>query len=74
MQVDISPEKTKFQPVKLSITFESEQELKVFHTMVKADSRIPNKLRDDRDLTSYESEILAKIMWKLHLSINSLKG
>lgn len=53
---------TEFQPVTLSITFETEKEFSVFKHMMRLDVSIPNKIYNQDSLTA---DILSTIMCQI---------
>ncbi len=67
MKVQTKKEPASFQPVTLTVTFESQEELKAFQTMCEMNVTVPDAL--SRYLNTKQKETLQDILGEIHNSI-----
>ena len=67
MQVKVNQEKPKFEPVNLSITFESQEEVDAMVTLLSLDSSIPKFIETKHALPeNVKKESIQKIMYYIY--------
>ncbi len=62
MQITVENPKPKFEPVTLTVKFESESELKVFQNLMGWEITIPKVLLEKEYIEPYEAEIMETMM------------
>ena len=73
MKLEVSRTKVVFKPVTLSITFESEEELRLFHEMTNSNYSIPELLEKYGYVTKVESNILNRMLLDISEELDKLK-